>query len=70
MTDHAPRLGTIGAACQMVGGDKPISPASYYRGVKRGLYPAPVRVGPNISRVDLEVLSAKLRALVETTEAA
>jgi hypothetical protein len=59
---NSPRLGSIEAACRLVGGDKPISPSTYYRGVNRGIYPAPIKVGPNISRVDLDVLAATIRA--------
>src|SRR6267142_6207493 len=47
-------LGTIDQACRMIGGEgSPIDPATYYRGVKAGRYPAPVKVSPNIARVPL-----------------
>jgi hypothetical protein len=55
-------LGTLDAACKMVGGDKPIHPSSYYRGAEKGYYEKPVKVGPNISRVNLDNLAAKLQA--------
>jgi hypothetical protein len=64
-----PRLGTIRAACAMIGGDKPINPVSYYRGAKRGDYPPPIKVGPNISRVDLDALAARLRARLDSAKA-
>jgi hypothetical protein len=67
---NSPRLGSIEAACRLVGGDKPISPSTYYRGAARGIYPAPIKVGPNISRVDLDALTAKIRARVAATAAA
>lgn len=71
MTDHATlRFGSIEAACKVIGGDKPISAATYYRGVKAGLYPAPVKVGPNISRVDLDRLDAALRERLNHSSAA
>jgi hypothetical protein len=38
-------------ACAIVGGSKPISAATYYRGVKAGRYPAPEHPSPGISRV-------------------
>jgi hypothetical protein len=60
-----PRFGSIEAACKLIGGDKPICAATYYRGAKRGIYPAPVKVGPNVSRVDLDQLATALRQLVE-----
>jgi hypothetical protein len=56
-----PRFGSIEAACKLIGGDKPISPSTYYRGVARGIYPAPRKVAPNVSRVDLDVLAESLR---------
>jgi hypothetical protein len=55
------RLGSVEAACKLIGGDKPICPATYYRGVKRGIYPAPVKVGPNVSRIDMDQLASALR---------
>jgi hypothetical protein len=61
MTDKTPRFGSIEAACKMVGGDKPISASTYYRGVKAGRYTRPKRVAPNVSRVDLDDLAARLR---------
>jgi hypothetical protein len=60
-----PRLGTIAAACKLIGGDKPIHPVTYYRGVKRGIYPAPFRPSPNVSRVDLDRLEAAIRAIAD-----
>jgi hypothetical protein len=56
------RLGTIKAACEVVGGDKPIHPVTYYRGVKLGIYPPPIHPSPNVSRVDLDKLEAAIRA--------
>ena len=55
-------LGTLDAACKMVGGDRPINKSSYYRGAERGYYEKPVKVGPNVSRVNLDALAAKLQA--------
>jgi hypothetical protein len=57
------RLGSIDAACKVIGGDKPISKATFYRGVARGIYPAPFHPSPNVSRVDLDKLDAAIRAL-------
>ncbi len=71
MTEQiSPQFGSIGAACAMIGGDKPISPATYYRGVKRGIYPAPFKVGPNVSRVNLDRLATVLREMAGEPEAA
>jgi predicted DNA-binding transcriptional regulator AlpA len=38
------------AVCRFFGGSKPINPATLYRGVRKGRYPAPVKVGPGSSR--------------------
>jgi hypothetical protein len=55
------RLGSIEAACKLIGGDKPIHPSTYYRGVKRGIYPAPLHPSPNTSRADMDKLEAAIR---------
>lgn len=61
-----PRYGTIKSACAMIGGDQPVHPATYYRGVARGIYPKPEHPSPGISRVNLDKLAAMLEsAMVE-----
>jgi hypothetical protein len=50
-----PRL-TIEAACKVIGGDRPVHKSTYYRGVARGVYPAPVN-----ERVNARELLAALR---------
>jgi hypothetical protein len=65
MPDRTPNFGTIKAACKIIGGDKPVHAATFYRGVRAGLYPAPVRVAPNTVRVDLDKLASTLRALAD-----
>jgi hypothetical protein len=48
-------------ACEIVGGkSKPISIATYYRGVKAGRFPAPEHPSPGVSRVRRKTLLAKL----------
>ena len=49
-------------ACAIVGGSKPISAATYYRGVKAGRLPAPEHPTPGISRVRRAKLIAMLNA--------
>jgi len=57
---------TIRGACRIVGGDEsPIHPATYYRGVKNGLYPAPVHVSPNVARVEEAGLREALARLLK-----
>jgi hypothetical protein len=60
--DH-PDYITVRHACRIVGGDeKPISVATYYRGVKAGRLPAPEHPTPGVSRVRRGELIAKLNA--------
>jgi hypothetical protein len=62
LTDN-PDYITIDQACRIVGGDeKPISAATYYRGVKAGRLPAPEHPTPGVSRVRRRTLIAKLNA--------
>ena len=53
----------VAAACRVVGGTRPINPATFYRGIKRGHYPAPEQRGANIKRVNAQRLAAALRRL-------
>jgi hypothetical protein len=55
-TDLPPRI-TVGKACELIGGDAPIHESTYYRGVRRKIYPAPERApGTNVSRVNTQKL--------------
>ena len=61
-----PRLGSIEAACKLIGGDKPIHRGTFYRGVKRGIYLAI----PPFTKVRREdELEAAIRALAEADQA-
>ena len=60
---ESPDYITIGQACRIVGGDeKPISAATYYRGVKAGRLPAPEHPTPGISRIRRSKLIAAVNA--------
>ena len=51
MTDPTDDLVTIAVACEMIGGKAtPIVPATLYRGIKTGKFPAPLKLGPGTSR--------------------
>jgi hypothetical protein len=50
----------IPAACAVIGGNRPIHPATYYRGVKAG---APEQRGANVKRVSRRKIEANLRRL-------
>jgi predicted DNA-binding transcriptional regulator AlpA len=51
--------------CRFFGGTRPINPATLYRGIRLGRYPAPIKIGPGSSRWLLSECQASLRAMVE-----
>ena len=53
------------AACAFFGGTKPIDVATLYRGIRRGRYPRPVKIGPGSSRWLRSECEAALRVMVE-----
>jgi predicted DNA-binding transcriptional regulator AlpA len=53
------------AACAFFGGTKPLNPATLYRGIRKGRYPAPVKVGPGSSRWLRGECEAALQAMAE-----
>lgn len=55
-------VGTILAACKILGGEeKPISTASFYRGVNAGRYDPPFHPSPGVSRVNLTAIRELVR---------
>ena len=55
----------IREVCRFFGGNRPINPATLYRGVKAGRYPQPVKVGPGSSRWLRSECEAALRQMAE-----
>jgi predicted DNA-binding transcriptional regulator AlpA len=53
------------ATCRFFGGTRPINPATLYRGVRKGRYPKPVKVGPGSSRWLRSECEAALRSMTE-----
>jgi len=52
--------------CCFFGGNKPLHPATIYRGINAGRYPRPVRPSPNVNRwVGRELRAAKEAILTE-----
>jgi predicted DNA-binding transcriptional regulator AlpA len=49
--DSNPDYITVADACALIGGTKPISYATFYRGVKAGLYPKPEHVSAQSVRI-------------------
>ncbi len=70
MTDNDTLLDTP-SVCALIGGSRPINPATLWRGVKSGIYPKPIKVSPNANRWKRsEVLDAiEVRAAARTTVA-
>lgn len=42
---------TVSEACRIIGGNKPISFATFYRGVKAGRFPKPEHITPQLVRL-------------------
>ncbi len=53
------------ATCAFIGGNRPINPATLYRGIRAGRYPAPIKVGPNASRWLRSECETALQAMIE-----
>lgn len=53
------------AVCALLGGSKPINPSTLYRGIRKGRYPPPVKVGPGSSRWVRSECEAVLRGLMD-----
>jgi predicted DNA-binding transcriptional regulator AlpA len=53
------------AVCRMFGGSRPINVATLYRGIRKGRYPRPVKVGPGSSRWLRSECEASLKAMVD-----
>ena len=52
--------------CCFFGGNRPLNPATLYRGIRQGRYPAPVKVGPGSSRWLRRECEAALAAMSDT----
>jgi predicted DNA-binding transcriptional regulator AlpA len=57
------------ATCRFFGGTRPINPATLYRGVRKGRYPKPVKVGPGSSRWLRAECEAALERLIDRRSA-
>jgi len=56
----------IMAVCAFIGGSRPVHPATIYRGVKKGIYPPPVKMAPNVNRwLRSELEQARKRRIAE-----
>jgi predicted DNA-binding transcriptional regulator AlpA len=53
------------AVCRLIGGTRPINAATLYRGIRKGRYPKPIKVGPGSSRWLRAECEAALQSMVE-----
>ena len=53
------------AACRFFGGTRPINAATLYRGIRKGRYPRPIKVGSGSSRWLREECEAALQAMAD-----
>jgi predicted DNA-binding transcriptional regulator AlpA len=60
----SPDLLDLRATCALIGGSKPIHPATLYRGVRKGRYPKPIHIGPGSSRWLRTEIEAVLKAMI------
>lgn len=49
-TTETPDLIDIKAVCRMLGGSRPVNPATVYRQVTAGTFPRPIKISPSSSR--------------------
>lgn len=67
MKDTDNDLVTINAACEILGGkEAPLNPSTLYKGIKRGVFPAPLKLGPGTSRWRRSELLAVLESVAKS----
>lgn len=60
---------SIGEACRLIGGDRPISRATYYRAAQRGRFPKPIHITPGTARVPRRLVMDAIRRAAAATSA-
>jgi predicted DNA-binding transcriptional regulator AlpA len=53
------------AACALIGGSRPINPATLYRNIRKGIYPSPIKSTPGSSRWLRIEIEAALSRMIE-----
>jgi predicted DNA-binding transcriptional regulator AlpA len=51
--------------CRFFGGTRPIDAATLYRGIRKGRYPTPLKIGPGSSRWLRSECEVALQAMIE-----
>jgi predicted DNA-binding transcriptional regulator AlpA len=67
--ENNPSLLDRDEACRFFGGTRPINPATLYRGIRKGRYPSPVKIGPSSSRWLRSECEAALKTMAEERKA-
>jgi predicted DNA-binding transcriptional regulator AlpA len=57
------------SVCRLFGGTRPIDPATLYRGIAAGRFPAPVKIGPGSSRWLRSECEAALKRIITARHA-
>src|SRR5262249_3039934 len=52
------------SVCRLFGGTRPIDPATLYRGIASGKFPAPIKIGPGSSRWLRSECEAALKGII------
>ena len=60
----------LNETCRFFGGNRPLNPATLYRGVKSGRYPAPIKTGPNTNRWLRSECEARIREMIAERDTA
>lgn len=64
MQTELPELLDRPAVCRLFGGSRPLHPATLYRGIRAGRFPAPIKVGASARWLRAEC-EAALLAIIE-----
>jgi predicted DNA-binding transcriptional regulator AlpA len=64
MQPNDPLLLDRAEVCRYFGGSRPINSATLYRGIAKGRYPAPLKIGPGSSRWLRCECDAALQAMI------
>jgi predicted DNA-binding transcriptional regulator AlpA len=53
----------VAGACRLIGGSRPIHPATLWRGIKAGRYSRPIKIGPQSVRWRRSELAADIERM-------
>jgi predicted DNA-binding transcriptional regulator AlpA len=64
-TQNAPRTFRSQSRLEFFGGTRPLNPATLYRGIRKGRFPRPIKVGPGSNRWLRSECESALQGLIE-----